>query len=152
MRIPRIMTSPLLGTAGVMACLAVVAVPLWRLTSVPPVVVRPLAGVVADGVTPAVLRLKLLDPAKRVVVRAGEDNVLLDLKDLSAGESEHDVALRMGGGEVELAMVVELGDLARETAVFLTVMPDGHEQRTAYVTGSGRLEEILQFDWHQATH
>jgi hypothetical protein len=46
--------------------------------------------------------------------------------------------------------VADFGDQAAETAEFLTVMPDGYEEQTRYVTGSGLLEETLRYEWHHA--
>ena len=37
-----------------------------------------------------------------------------------------------------------------ETAVFLTVMPDGREEQTRYATGDGVVEETLRYEWHHA--
>jgi hypothetical protein len=39
-----------------------------------------------------------------------------------------------------------------DTAVFLTVVPDGYEGRTAWVVGSGELMDVMDFIWEDHTH
>lgn len=141
--------SPLAGTAGVLAGLCLLALPLRRLTSekpVPQVTAAPVEISAAE--IPAVLRLKLLAPAKHLTLKTTDGNVLLDLPTLAAGESEHDALVRFTDGELDLALSADFGDAASETAVFLTLMPDGQEEQTRYVTGSGLLEETLRFEQH----
>lgn len=144
----RWLTSPLAGTAGVLAGLCLISIPLRKLTSAPPVAaVMPAGPVVAGDAIPAVLRLKLLAPARMLRLETTDGGTLLDKKDLDAGESEHDVALRFTDNECEIGLVADFGDQASETAVFLTVMPDGYEEQTRYATGSGVLEETLRYEW-----
>ena len=90
MRYFQILHSPLAGTAGVLAALGLLAIPLHRLTSVgpaPPVLVAP-AQTSATGATHAVLRLKLLTPARSLRVKPDTGKPLLDLTKVAAGESE----------------------------------------------------------------
>jgi hypothetical protein len=141
--------SPLAGTAGVLAALGVLAVPLHQLTSSPSAP-PPASGTASVTGSPAVLRVKLLAPAARLVIRENDGNVLLDLSQPPAGESEHDAVLQFTRGGLDLTLSADFGDMAAETAVFLTVMPDGHEEQTLYVTGSGLLEESLHYEWHHA--
>ncbi len=42
----------------------------------------------------------------------------------------------------------DFGGAGSETAVFLTVMPDGYEDQTRYAIGTGRMEEPLRYEWH----
>jgi hypothetical protein len=147
----RWLTSPLAGTAGVIAGLCLISIPLRRLTSAPPVAaVMPAGPLVASDAIPAVFRLKLLAPARMLRLETTDGETLLDRKNLQAGESEHDVALRLIDGETDIRLVADFGDQASETAVFLTVMPDGHEEQIGYATGDGVVEETLHYEWHHA--
>ncbi len=147
----RWLTSPLAGTAGVIAGLCLISIPLRQLTSAPPVAaVMPAAALVAGDEIPAVLRVKLLAPAKRLRLADSDGTTLLDAMNLEAGESEHDAALRFTDGELDIILHADFGDATAETAVFLTVMPDGREEQTRYATGSGVLEETLRYEWHHA--
>ena len=149
MRISRIFASPLAGTAAVLAGLAVLAVPLHRLTSAPPVVAKP-AVEITDGcvsTTHAVLRLKLLAPARKVAVGLPGGVPLLDLTNAPAGISEHDVDLVLDHGVCELELYADFGDGPAETAAFLTAMPDGFDEKTLFTTGTGRTHDILRFEW-----
>lgn len=144
----RWLTSPLAGTAGVIAGLCLISIPLRQLTSAPPMrVVVASAPMVSTDETPAVLRVKLLAPAKLLRLETADGKTLLDEKNLEAGESEHDAALRLTDGEMDVRLLADFGGLASETAVFLTVMPDGHEEQTRYATGDGVLEETLRYEW-----
>lgn len=150
MNFPRILASPLAGTAGVVAVLCLIAGPLHRLTSSAPVALaKPASAAVSNMEISTVLRMRLLAPAKRVVVETTKGKILLDLSGVPAGESEHDLPLSPADGVVELTLQADFCDVAAETAVFLTVMPDAYEERTAYAIGRGRLEETLRFVWHE---
>lgn len=147
----RWLTSPLAGTAGVIAGLYLISIPLRDLTSAPPVAaVTPAAPVVSGDEIPAVLRLKLLAPARSLRLETGDGRTLLDQKNLQAGDSEHDAVLRFADDECDIMLVADFVDQASETAVFLTVMPDGHEERTRHAIGNGVLEETLHYEWHHA--
>ena len=139
--------SPLFGTAGVIAGLALIAIPLRHLTAARPVelVVRPETQE-KQGKTPAVLRLKLLDPVSRLRIETVDGEAVLESAAMPAGESEHDVQLPLHGGMADLRVSLAAGDA--ETAVFLTLMPDGHQDRTLYLTGAGTLEETLHYEWN----
>jgi hypothetical protein len=149
MRMPVFLTSPLAGTAAVCVGLAALAVPLHRLTSAPPVVAAPVMESAEASVagTPAVLRLKLLAPAAKVTVASPDGTILLDLADIPAGESEHDVKLPLNHNVGELDVCADFGGSAAETAVFITIMPDGMEERVCFITGSGRVRDVLRFEW-----
>ena len=149
MNISRIFASPLAGTAAVLAGLAVLAVPLHRLTSAPPVVATPVVEV-TDGclsTTQTVLRLKLLAPARKVTVGQPGGVPLLDLTDIPAGISEHDVVLILDHGVCELELSADFGGAAVETAVFLTAMPDGLDEKTLFTTVTGLVRYILRFEF-----
>jgi hypothetical protein len=147
----RWLTSPLAGTAGVIAGLCLISIPLRQLTSAPPVQAVIQSGPLVSGdEIPAVLRLKLLAPAKSLRLETGDGRTLLDKKNLQAGDSEHDAPLRLTDDECDIILVADFGDHASETAVFLTVMPDGLEERTRHATGSGVIEETLRYEWRHA--
>lgn len=148
LKCPRWLASPLTGTVVVFGCLAVIAVPLSRLTSGAAVVVP--AGVpqsvpVEAGRVPAVVRVKLLDPADRLEIVSADGAGLLRLDAPAAGESEHDIVVPSDAGVIELQVRVACG--SDETAVFVTLMPDGREEQTRYLTGAGDLEDTLRFEW-----
>lgn len=148
MKGPRWFASPLAGTALVFLCLAVIAVPLSRLTGGAPAVAPaklPQSAAVESGGVPAVVRVKLLDPAVRFEIATADGAVLLRLDAPVAGESEHDIMVPIAGGVVELR--VRAGCGVDETAVFVTLMPDGLEEQTRYLTGSGDIEDTLRFEW-----
>lgn len=145
---PRWLASPLTGTACVLAALGLLAIPLRRLTTPPPVPALPAARTApAAGEIPAVLRLRLLAPAKRVVVQTAAGITLLDRRDLAAGESEHDAVIQLDDDGLDLTLRADFGG-GIETAVFLTVMPDGYEDQTRYALGTGGINAALRYDWH----
>lgn len=140
--------SPLAGTAVVMACLAVLAVPMWRLTGGTPAVTAPaVAAATAPGTVQAVVRVKCLDALARLEILGTDGALVLRLDAPAAGESEHDVAMPFDGHAVEWVVRADCG--ADETAVFITVLPDGREGQTRYLTGSDAVEETLRFEWPQ---
>jgi hypothetical protein len=141
----RWLASPLTGTVGVLAGLGFLSIPLRELTSrpaKPEVVVK--AEDSADPVS-AVFRLKLLAPAKRVTVEDAKGSKLIEVSDAPAGESEHEVRIVLENGQADLTLGVDFGDA--ESAAFLTVMPDGREDQTRYLIGSGETSETLTFAW-----
>ena len=143
--------SPLAGTAGVLAALGLLAIPLRHLTSrepTPATHATPAKPLPVDT-TPAVLRLKLLTPARAIRVTTETGAILLDLTNVAAGESEHDARLPLDDGQLDLLLDADLGDDATDTAVFLTIMPDGLVDETRYVFGSGSVHEPLRYDWHE---
>jgi len=145
---PRWLASPVAATACVLSGLSLLAIPLRRLTSAPqlPAALAEAATARANNL-PAVLRLRLLGPAQRVTLTTAEGVCLFDARELSAGVTEHDARLPMGDGVVEIVVRADFGGSA-ETAVFLTVMPEGHEDQTRYVIGTGRIDEPLRYEWH----
>ena len=148
MKAPRWLASPLTGTAGVLAGLCLLAIPLRKLTSgsaVPAVSNAP--AVVSSAEIHAVLRLKLLAPAQTLALKTTDGRLLLVLNRPVAGESEYDIKIPFDGETTELVLEAEYLNTTSETAVFLTVMPDDCEDQTRYATGSGSIAETLRFDW-----
>lgn len=148
--IARRFRTPLLGTALVLGSLAVLAVPLHRLTArsgeTPP-------EAIAESKTHSetirtVLRIRVLDPLEDVVIRTSEDRILHQAETMVPGEVEEDVEILLEEDEFELHLSTRSGE--KETAVFITLLPDGHEERTAYAIGSGTWEETLRFHWEHA--
>ena len=139
--------SPLAGTVLVLAFIGVIALPMQRLTSASKAPASAQEPVLEDKTLPAVLRLRLLAAAKHAVVSTTNGEALWKLADVPAGIAEHDVSFDLSGHELELVLRVEFADGANESAAFLTVMPDAHDEQTAYLIGSGRVEETLRFEW-----
>jgi hypothetical protein len=141
-------TSPLMGTAGVIVALCLVSVPLRHLTSAPPPRTVTLSQIQAPG-SPvlATVRLKLLAPAPLILLESADGVPCIELRDTNAGVSEHDVEIPMTGGKTLLRLKADFGAREEETAVFVTLMPAGHDDQTRYATGSGVFEETLHYDW-----
>lgn len=142
----RWLASPLTGTACVLAALSLLAIPLRHLTSPGRLQPAP-APATAPGGIHAVLRLRLLAPASRVVVTTADGKPVLDRRDLPPGESEHDAVIPMDAGALDLRLRADCGTANAETAVFLTVMPDGYEDQTRYGIGRGLIDEPLRYEW-----
>ena len=140
--------SPLAGTAAVLAGLSVLAIPLRQLTTAAPIVTMPGIPAVTTVITmPAVLRLRLLAPASKLSVTTTTGVKLLDLQQVAAGESEHDVMIPLEDGGLEVTLRVDCGAGGGETAVFLTILPDAYDEQTRYAIGHGRIEELLRYAW-----
>jgi len=146
MSYPRWLASPLAGTAGVLAGLCLLAVPMRRLTSTTAAEPMRLPAAATTEI-PVVLRLKLLAPAKSLKLSTRTGLVLLDLANPTAGETEHDVRIPFSEGGLDIDLRADFGEAKSETAVFLTVLPDGYEEKAGYATGSGLIEETLRYDW-----
>ena len=142
--------SPLAGTAAVLSGLCLLAIPLRKLTSAEPISqVKPAA--IADSTSntiPAVLRLRLLAAARQVTVETSAGKMLLDLKNPEAGETEHDLVIPFDDGCTDLTVSADFAESANDTAVFLTLMPDGFEDQTRHAIGNGSFNETLHFEWH----
>jgi hypothetical protein len=74
-------------------------------------------------------------------------DVIWKLAETPAGDVENDIELQLVEGTLDLTLHVEFGDQAGETAVFLTLLPDGLEEQTRHAIGSGSIEESLHFSW-----
>lgn len=145
---PRWVASPLVGTVGVLVGLGLLAIPLRNLTSEePPQVPIRVPDDSTSTKIPAVLRLKLLVAAKRIVVKTAQGETLLDQQDMAAGEFEYDTLIPFADGELELAVEADLGAAGSDSALFLTVMPDGYGSATRYMIGHGRIEDFMNFTW-----
>jgi hypothetical protein len=148
--IARRFRSPLLGTVLVLAALAGLAVPLHRLTARGgDAISRATAEMETEsGHIRAVLRVRVLDTVKDWEIRTSQGKLLHRADLLEPGEVEEDVDILLENDQLELLVSAQTGD--KDTAVFITLLPDGHEERTAYAIGTGSLEETLHFHWeHQ---
>ncbi len=150
MKPPRFLTSPLAATVGVLAGLGMMVIPLRQLTSAPPMPTVKPPAVSATTVVPAWLTLKLLAPAKSVMLKTAAGQVLWALAETPVGDVESQAGLPLDQGGLDLMLTVVFHEASSETAVFLTLAPDGLEEQTRHAIGSGRIEEPLRFTW--STH
>jgi hypothetical protein len=142
----RLFQSPLTATAVVLAGLALLTIPLRRLTHGVAVPTAP-AEVPIDSGTLAVsalLRIETVDSLSRLEVRNADGATLVSIGPHPAGESEHEVSVWLDRGGCELLLDFES---SKSTAVFLTLMPDGREGLTRYAIGNGHITQPLSFDW-----
>lgn len=147
MKLPKLLTSPLAATAGVLVGLALLSIPLRQITSAAPMAAQPVAAIAPTNSLPAWLTLKLLTPAKSVSVKTTGGQVLWELAETPAGDLETQAPLPLDQGELDLTVDLDFGDNPAETAAFLTIAPDGLEEQTRHAIGSGRIEESLRFIW-----
>ncbi len=94
-----------------------------------------------------VLRVKLLVPAKSLRVSTTSGDLLWQVVNPPAGESDSEVNLLLVDDGLELLVEADFGDATGETALFLTVLPDGVEEQTRYAIGSAQVEEIFSYSW-----
>jgi hypothetical protein len=150
------LSSPLAATAVVLAILAALAIPLRKLTAERVVSSVSVPTVEISGNShghghvhefPGVLRVRLLDAAESLQVRTVEGVVLWEAANLGAGEHEVDADLLLIDDALELFVKADFGVGSRDTALFLTVIPEGVEEMTHYAIGSGSVEEVLHFEW-----
>jgi len=136
----------------VVAVLASLSVPLRRLTGDRPAVSQSrVADTVVEGGDEriaGVMRLRLLAPANSLEVATTEGDVLWRVDRLEAGEHERNVAFRADGGVLEVFVGVEFDEPEADTALFLTVLPDGVEEMTRYAIGAGRIDDLLVYEWN----
>ena len=144
-----------MATAVVLTGLGLLAIPLHRLTSAPARTMTPApVEATAEGANPSgepvVLRIRLLRPAKSLLVRDSSDREIWKAENLPAGESETDARVALQGGHLDLSLSVVMEEAEEETAVFFTVMPDGREERQGHLIGNGRIDDHLSFDWPES--
>lgn len=97
--------------------------------------------------TEGILRLKLLEPMTSLKVLMTSGDLVWEGQDLPVGETEVEVRLRLNDDAVELLVEADFGDLENDSAFFLTVLPDGIEEKTQYVIGNGLVEDVLLYKW-----
>lgn len=145
-------TSPLAATVVVCAVLAGLAIPLRKLTSDRAVAAMPAAGsaTAADGGAHEFavrMQLRLLVDAASFELSTPDGTVVWKGKDIEAGEHEHMVSMPLHDHRVELLIDADFGDSLIDTALFITLAPDGLDEQTRYAIGAGRIEELLDFHW-----
>ena len=149
-------TSPLAATVVVCAVLAALAIPLRRLTTDRVVVGLPAASGMAgvrqhDGHAhefSGVLRVRLLAPVASLAVTTTEGGVLWRAGALEAGEHEADSEFLLIDNALELLVEADFGESSADSALFLTVLPDGLSGITHYLIGSGRIDDVLFYEWN----
>ena len=142
--------SPLFGTAMVAVVLGLLAIPLHRLTGSPRAVAPPSGpspGADDARATPALARVRLLREAMSVELVSDNAVVLWKAEKVPAGETEAEIPLEIIGREAVLHLRASFADDGAETAVFVTVLPDGLEERGAHAIGGASIEERLLFTW-----
>jgi len=147
------LSSPLTATAVVCAGLTALSFPLRELTSGSHRVSVTVPAEVSNDADhihemPGVLRVKILSDIVSLRVTTTDGDVLWEAENLAAGEEETEVDLRLIDDALELRMEADFGDHQADTALFLTVLPDGIEEQTRYAIGSGSVDEILHYEWH----
>lgn len=144
-------SSPLMATIVVCAGIMVISVPLRRLTSEKNLPKISVAQSSFDDEhiheIPGILRIKLLAPLESLRISTSDGELLWKAENLLVGEEEADVQLLLLDDALELRVEADFGDESHETALFLTVLPDGIEEQTHYLIGSGSLDEILHYEW-----
>lgn len=145
------LTSPLAATAVVCLVLAMLAVPLRSLTTGRDEVQLRVPGGQLDAGDAArfsgVLRVRLLAPVVSLRVGTTEGELLWAAGELGAGEHEVDVGFSLFDNALELLVDADFGAIEEDTALFITVLPDGVEEQTQYVIGAGRIDEVLFYEW-----
>lgn len=141
--------SPLYSTLAVLAGLGLLAWPLRSMTRPAdhPVATPSQAVSRAPEAVSGVLRLRLLAAAESVEVCDQRGAVVWKTGPLEAGEHEAVVRFPIDGPDLDLAVKAVFSSPDAETALFLTVLPDNREDRTAYAIGAGRLQAPLAFHW-----
>lgn len=147
MSLRMLLTSPLAATTAVLAGLALLAIPLRKLTSAPPVRMVEIPPAATTS-SPAWLTLKLLAPAKSIAVETATGTPLWKLAETPAGDLETRIPLPLQDGGLDLVLKADFSSHPAETAVFLTIAPDGLEEQSRHAIGRGRIEEPLTFSWH----
>ena len=142
--------SPLFGTAMVAVVLGLLAIPLHRLTGSPravPPPPRPAIEGENSPATPSLARIRLLREATMLELAADNTTLLWKSENVPAGETEVDIPLEIIDSEAVLHLRATFTGDGADTAVFVTVLPDGLEERTSHAIGAGTIEERLVFTW-----
>jgi hypothetical protein len=139
--------SPLRATMVAALLLAAAAVPLAKLTGraeAPQPSAEP--SIPRTGSLPCVLRLRTFDPLENLSLRAADGTLLFSTSTLPPGETEHDITLPIIDQEAALHLRAHAG--SKDTAVSVTLLPDGLEDKTLWLDGTGGVDGTLRFDWN----
>lgn len=148
MKIKFSVASPLVGTMAVLIALGILSVPLRRLTQSEAISPQVIEVKSTDSRVHGVVRIKVLKKIDRVVFRGLNGEICFEMKDLEMGEHEKDCELRLEGEVLTGRVEVDFGAHEQESAIFVTVMPDGYEERTCYVIGAGEVGETIRLVWN----
>lgn len=147
MTLPKLLTSPLAATAGVLVGFVLLSIPLRQLTSAPPMPAVKAPAAATTAAVPAWLTLKLLAPAQSVRLATAAGQVLWALGETPAGDVETQADLLLDHEGLDLMLSIDFSGPPVETAAFLTIAPDGFEEQTRHAIGSGAIDEPLRFTW-----
>lgn len=147
MNMPKCFRSPLAATAGVILGMTAIAIPLRHLTSGASGPVAKAPGIGTQALTPAWISLRLLAPVKSASLQTSNGEVIWKIHAIPADEIEIRKALPLVKYRLELILNVEWVEPTAESAVFLSIEPDGLERSTQYLIGSGSARELLVFTW-----
>lgn len=147
MRLPKFIRSPLAATAGVVLGMTLIAMPLHHLTSDPAAAAPQAPGDDTQALTPAWISLRLLAPVKSATLQTSNGDTIWKLGTSPAGEVEIRKPLPLVNHRLELILHIEWIEPSAESAVFISIEPDGLEQSTQYIIGSNTARELLTFIW-----
>lgn len=147
MRLPKFIRSPLAATAGVVLGMTLIAIPLRHLTSGAAAAAPQAPSINTQALTPAWISLRLLAPVKSAALQTSNGEVIWKLDAIPADEIEIRKPLPLVKHRLELILNVEWAEPSAESAAFLSIEPDGLEQSTRYLIGSGSARELLTFTW-----
>lgn len=143
--------SPLYTTVGILACLFLAWFPLRALTyhsgTAP-------AAPADDTDSPAATqlvaaRLHLLADAEFVALRDPSGSEILAATPFPAGRHDLSLPLTPPPDTGEIVIEASFRELEGETAVFLTLSPDGLPDASAHAIGGASFTRLLEFDWPQ---
>lgn len=94
------------------------------------------------------IHLKLLAPAASFELSDVGGHVLWQTNHLPAGDHSHTIMMPLPpDGYWECFVTADFLDLASETALFITLTPDGMDEQSRFAIGTNRIDEVLDFQW-----
>lgn len=144
--------SPLYTTFGILACLFLAWLPLRALTSHSGTAsAAPADNTDSPAATQLVAaRLHLLADAEFIALRTPSGSEILAAAPFPAGRHDLSLPLAPPRDTGEIVIEASFPSLAGETAVFLTLSPDGLPDASAHTIGGATFTRLLEFDWPQA--
>lgn len=143
--------SPLYTTFGILVCLFLAWFPLRALTShsspAPPAPADDTDSPAATQLVAA--RLHLLADAEFIALRTPSGSEILAATPFPAGRHDLILPLAPPPDTGEIVIEARFTGLAGETAVFLTLSPDGLPDASAHTIGGDSFTRLLEFDWPQ---
>ena len=147
MNMPKCFRSPLAATAGVILGMVAIAIPLRYLTSGNATIAPQAPSHGSQALTPAWISLRLLAPVKSATLQSADGETIWRLDATPAGEVEIRKPLPLAKHRLELILNIEWAEPSAESAAFLNIAPDGLQESTRYLIGSGTARELLTFTW-----